>query len=176
MSIPKSRDQRAGHSSIARHTRSLITLLAGLAPALANADFALNLPAPASGLAQDIFDLHTLILWICLAIFVVVFVPMAIAVLKHRKSAGHQPAKFHDNLTVEIIWTIIPILILLGMAWPATKLVASMKDTSKSDLTIKVTGYQWKWEYEYLGEDIRFMSNTSTPKAQHDGNTPKGEH
>jgi cytochrome c oxidase subunit 2 len=176
LSIPKYRNPRAGHPYFAWSSRSLFALVAGLIPALARADFALNLQAPASGLAQDIFGLHNLILLICLVIFIVVFIPMAIAVLKHRKSSGHQPAKFHDNLTVEIIWTIIPILILLGMAWPATKLVASMKDTSKSDLTIKVTGYQWKWEYEYLGDDIRFMSNTSTPKAQIDGEQPKGEH
>jgi cytochrome c oxidase subunit 2 len=144
-------------------------------PVLAHADYALNLHPPATGQAQDIFDLHTTILWICVAIFVVVFVPMFFALVRHRKSAGHQAAKFHDNLTVEIIWTLIPVLILLAMAWPATRLVVSMKDTSKEDLTIKVTGHQWKWEYEYLGDDIRFISNSSTPKAQIDGEQAKGE-
>lgn len=156
--------------------RSLFALLAASLPALAQAEFAINLPTPASALAQEIFDLHSLILWICLAILLVVFVPMLIALLRHRKSVGHPAAKFHDNLRVEIVWTIVPILILIGMAWPATRLVASMKDTSKSDLTIKVTGHQWKWEYEYLGEDIRFMSNSSTPKTQIDGGDAKGEH
>jgi len=159
--------------------RSLFALLAGWLSLPAHAEFGLNLHTPASGLAQEIYDLHTLILWICIAIFVVVFVPMVIALVRHRKSAGHQAAGFHDNLKVEIAWTIVPVLILLGMAWPATKLVASMKDTSKSDLTIKVTGHQWKWEYEYLGEkpedSIRFISNSSTPKEQIDGAQSKGE-
>jgi len=155
--------------------RSRLVLLAGGLPALAHAEFGLNLHKPASDLAQNIYDLHTLILWICAAIFVVVFVPMVIALIRHRKSAGHVPAKFHDNLKVEILWTIIPVLILLGMAWPATSLVINMKDTSKEDLTIKVTGHQWKWEYEYLGDDIRFMSNTTTPAEQIAGTQVKGE-
>lgn len=155
--------------------RSLLSAATALFPALAHAEFGLNLHAPASELAQSIFDLHTLILWICVAIFIVVFVPMGIALIRHRKSTGHQSAKFHDNLAVEILWTVIPVLILLGMAWPATSLVVNMKDTSKEDLTIKVTGHQWKWEYEYLGDDIRFMSNSSTPKTQIDGEEAKGE-
>jgi len=156
--------------------RRLFAALAVALPALARGEFAVNLPTPAAGLAQQIFDLHTTILWVCLAILVVVFVPMAIALIRHRQAAGHQAAKFHDNLKVEIAWTVVPVLILIGMAWPATRLVASMKDTSKSDLTIKVTGHQWKWEYEYLGEGIRFISNSSTPKAQIDGGDVKGEH
>lgn len=143
-------------------------------PALA--EFAINLQPPASGVARDIHDLHSLILWIIAGIFIVVFVPMSIALIRHRKSLGHPPAKFHDNRAVEIAWTVVPTLILIGMAWPATRLVMAMKDTDKEDLTIKITGHQWKWEYEYFGEGIRFMSNTSTPKAQIDGAQPKGEH
>ncbi|MEI7431303.1 MAG: cytochrome c oxidase subunit II [Betaproteobacteria bacterium] len=141
----------------------------------AGAEYGLNLHTPATQQAQDIFDLHTTILWICVAIFIVVFVPMFISLIRHRKSSGHQAAKFHDNLVVEIVWTIIPVLILLAMAWPATRLVVSMKDTSKEDLTIKVTGHQWKWEYEYLGDDIRFISSSSTPREQIDGAQPKGD-
>ena len=183
MRIPNYTDQRAGHALCARRplfgmpgalAYSLAFALA-LIPALAYADYALNFPAPASGQAQDIYDLHILILWICFAIFVIVFIPMFVALICHRKSLGREAAKFHDNLKVEIIWTIIPTLILIGMAWPATKLVMSMKDTSKEDLTIKVTGRQWKWEYEYLGDDIRFTSNTSTPTEQIDGAQAKGE-
>jgi len=154
---------------------SLFTLIGGLLPLRASAEFGFNLHTPATQQAQDIFDLHTTILWICVAIFIVVFVPMFISLIRHRKSSGHQAAKFHDNLAVEIVWTVIPVLILLAMAWPATRLVVSMKDTSKEDLTIKVTGHQWKWEYEYLGDDIRFISNSSTPKEQIDGAQPKGE-
>jgi cytochrome c oxidase subunit 2 len=151
-------------------------LLGSAAPTFAHAEYAFNLPPPASGLAQEIHDLHTLILWICATIFVVVFVPMAIALVRHRKSKGAVAAKFHDNMRLEIVWTIIPSLILVGMAWPATKLVVSMKDTAASDLTIKVTGHQWKWEYEYLGEGIRFLSNPTTPQGQIDGGQEKGEH
>jgi cytochrome c oxidase subunit 2 len=154
---------------------SLLALIGVLLPLRAGAEFGLNLHTPATQQAQDIFDLHTTILWICVAIFIVVFVPMFISLIRHRKSSGHQAAKFHDNLAVEIVWTIIPVLILLAMAWPATKLVVSMKDTSKEDLTIKVTGHQWKWEYEYLGDDIRFISNSSTPREQIDGAQPKGD-
>lgn len=152
----------------------LFSLSTLLLPLSANADYALNLPKPATGLAQEIYDLHSLILWICLGIFVVVFVPMFVALVRHRKSAGHPAATFHDNLKLEIVWTIVPVLILFGMAWPATRLVLSMKDTSKSDLTIKATGHQWKWEYEYLGDNIRFISSTSTPKDQIAGTQPKG--
>ncbi|HRC59389.1 Cytochrome c oxidase subunit 2 [Candidatus Propionivibrio aalborgensis] len=174
LKVKNFQDRRSGPSFFPVY--SLWGLLAGLIPTMAQAEYALNLPAPASDLAQSIYDLHTLILWICLAILIVVFIPMALALVRHRKSVGHVAAKFHDNLLVEIIWTIIPILILIYMAWPAAALVVSMKDTSKEDLTIKVTAHQWKWEYEYLGDNIRFISNSSTPKEQIEGLQPKGEH
>jgi len=150
-------------------------LIVWFVSARAHAEYGLNLHAPATNLAQKIYDLHTAILWICLAIFIVVFIPMCIALLRHRKSKGHRPARFHDNLTLEIAWTIVPVLILLAMAGTATRLVVAMKDTDEADLTIKVTGHQWKWEYEYLGDDIRFISTSSTPKEQIDGAQAKGE-
>ena len=158
-----------------RSFHPLLTLLALWFPPRAFAEFNFNLPPPASGLAEEIFALHSTILWICAGIMVVVFVPMVIALVRHRKAAGHAPAKFHDNTRLEIVWTVIPVLILIAMAWPATRLVIAMKDTGKPDLTIKVTGHQWKWEYEYLGDDIRFISNTSTPREQIDGKAPPGE-
>ncbi len=164
----------AGLSRLALH--GFAALLGALMPALARAEYAVNLPPPASALAHEIYDLHNLILWICATIFVVVFVPMGIALVRHRKSAGAQAAKFHDNLRLEIVWTIIPCLILVGMAWPATKLIIAMKDTSAAELTIKVTGHQWKWEYEYLGDGIRFLSNPSTPQDQIAGTQARGEH
>lgn len=162
-------------------TTTRIPVLAGrglllLLPTSAGAEYALNLPAPASGIAQQIYDLHTLILWICAVILVVVFVPMGIALLRHRKAAGHQAHSFHDNFRLEVAWTIVPVLILVGMAWPATQTVLAMKDTSAADLTIKVTGLQWKWEYDYLGEDIRFISSMSTPQAQIDNAEVKNPH
>jgi len=144
-------------------------------PAAALAALDLNLQPPATSLAREIFDLHSLILWICLGILVVVFVPMAIALVRHRKSRGHTPHPFHDNPRLEIAWTIVPVVILVLMAWPATKTVLAMKDTSSPDLTIKVVGHQWKWEYEYLGEEVRFFSNLATPRAQIDNASPKEE-
>jgi cytochrome c oxidase subunit 2 len=138
----------------------------------------LNLPEPQSIIAQQIYDQHTMLLWICLAIFVVVFGVMLYSVLYHRKSSGYPAANFHHSTTVEIIWTIIPIFILVGMAYPATKTVIAMKDTSSPDITIKATGYQWKWGYDYLtgeGEGISFLSSLSTPKSQIDNSSPKTE-
>src|SRR5688572_24017229 len=128
-----------------------------------------NLQAPQSIIATQIYDLHTLIMWIIVAIFVLVFGMMTIAIVKHRKSVGHEAEQFHENTTVEIIWTIVPFIILIGMAYPATKTVIAMKDTSNPDITIKATGYQWKWGYDYLQEGISFYSNLSTPRDQIDG-------
>jgi cytochrome c oxidase subunit 2 len=140
------------------------------------ADYGYNLQRPASQVAHDVFQLHNLIMLVCLGIFVVVFGAMLYSLIKHRKSVGHQAAHFHENTTVEIIWTVIPFVILMGMAYPAAKVVIDMKDTSNPDLTIKATGYQWKWGYDYLNEDISFYSNLATPRAQITGAAPKGEH
>lgn len=150
---------------------------AGLASSQAAlADWAYNLQPPASPIAQDVFDLHNLIMLVCLGIFVVVFGAMFWSLIKHRKAAGHQAAHFHENTTIEVIWTVIPFLILMGMAYPAAKVVIDMKDTSNPDLTIKVTGYQWKWGYDYLNEGVSFYSNLSTPREQIINAQPKGEH
>jgi len=128
-----------------------------------------NLQPPVSVIAEQIYDLHTLVMWIIVGIFVVVFGMMTVAIIKHRKSVGHQAEQFHENTTVEIIWTVIPFIILIGMAYPATKTVIAMKDTSNPDVTIKATGYQWKWGYDYLNEGVSFYSNLATPREQIDG-------
>ena len=138
-----------------------------------------NLQDPVTGIAEQIYDMHTLMLVICLFIFFAVFGVMFWAVFHHRKSRGAVAANFHENTSVEIAWTVIPILILLGMAWPATRTVLEMKDTSDPDITIKATGYQWKWGYDYLqgeGQGIRFVSNMSTTRDQIEGRAAKGEH
>ena len=127
-------------------------------------------------ISRSIYDLHMVIFWICVAIFVVVFVPMGISLWRHRKAAGHQASRFHDNPRLEVVWTVAPVLILIGMAWPATNTVLAMKDTRSADLTIKVTGSQWKWEYEYLDDGIRFISQLATPKGAIDGAVAKGDH
>lgn len=147
-----------------------------LASASALAEMAVNLPPPATGIARDIFDLHTLVLWICVGIFVVVFLPMFYALWRHRKSKGHAAARFSDNIRLELVWTIIPVLILIGMAWPATKIILDMKNVGNSDLTIKITGHQWKWEYEYLEDGLRLVSNMSTPQKEIDDGRPQSAH
>jgi cytochrome c oxidase subunit 2 len=158
--------------------KALVSALLLLASEAALAAREVNLPPPATEIAQMMYDLHTTIMWIIVVIFVVVFGAMFYAVLKHRKSLGHQAAHFHENTTVEIVWTVIPLLILLVMAVPATKGILAMKDTSEPDMTIKVTGYQWKWGYDYIkgeGEGIKFLSQLSTPWDQIYSNAPKGE-
>ncbi len=121
----------------------------------------LNMTPGVTATSQDVFQLHMLILWICVAIGIVVFGAMFYAMIKFRKSKGAVPATWSHNTTAEIIWTVIPVLILLGMAWPATQTLVRMADTGDADMTVKITGYQWKWRYEYLGEDVKFMSSLS---------------
>ena len=145
-----------------------------LAPGLANAELVWNLQPAVTPIAQQMHDLHSYIFWICVVIFILVFGVMFYSIYKHRKSVGHTAAQFHENTTVEVVWTIIPLLILMFMAWPATKTILAMKDTSAPDLTIKVTGYQWKWGYNYLQEGFGFYSNLATPLAQIEGREAKG--
>lgn len=134
----------------------------------------LNFHEPVTQIAEQIYSLHTLMLIICLVIFVAVFGVMFYSIFKHRKSLGHKSATFHESTAVEIAWTVVPFLIVIGMALPATKTVVAMKDTSNADITIKATGMQWKWGYNYLngeGEGINFLSNLSTPREQIVDNT-----
>ena len=142
----------------------------------AQAAYELNLRAPVSEIARQIYDLHMLIVYVCLAIFVVVFGIMFYSLYKHRKSVGHQAVQFHEHHTLEIIWTIIPAIILVVMAVPATKTIFAMKDTSAADMTVKVTGLQWKWEYDYLGKDVKFISNLATTEDQINNKAEKGEY
>lgn len=161
----------------------LVATLAGVAALALYSSMAVgskyNLPEPQSVIAKDIYDQHIMLMWICLAIFVAVFGVMFYSILKHRKSLGYKAANFHHSTVVEIIWTAIPVAILVVMALPATKTIIEMKDTSSPDMTIKATGYQWMWGYDYLqgeGEGISFFSKLSTPKSQVENKEPKGEH
>ena len=129
----------------------------------------LNMQAPVTAVGADIYSLHNWMMIVCLVIFVGVFGVMFYSVFKHRKSLGHKPATFHESTAVEIAWTIVPFLIVIGMALPATKTVVALKDTSNADITIKATGMQWKWGYDYLngeGAGISFLSNLATPRDQ----------
>ena len=122
----------------------------------------LNLHPPVTKVAQEQHDLHTMMLLICLGIFIAVFGVMFYSIWKHRKSVGHQPATFHESIKVEIAWSVVPFIIVIFMAIPATRTVVTQKDTSNADLTIKATGYQWRWGYEYLkgeGDGIAFVSS-----------------
>src|SRR6266568_451683 len=145
----------------------------------AEAAYQWNLPTPVTRVAGEIYDLHLIMMAIILVIFVGVFGVMFYSIYAHRKSVGHKAENFHENITVEIIWAIIPFLILIAVAWPATKSILNLKDTASADITIKSTGYQWKWGYDYLkgeGEGVSFLSNLSTPQDQITGKAPKGEH
>lgn len=139
----------------------------------------LNFQQPVTQIAADVYQLHNWMLGICLAIFIAVFGVMFYSILKHRKSLGHKAASFHESTAVEIGWTIVPFVIIILMALPATKTVVAMKDTSNADITIKATGMQWKWGYDYLkgeGEGISFLSNLATPREQIvDSNVVKGD-
>jgi cytochrome c oxidase subunit 2 len=150
--------------------------LAAAAPGAALAAREWNLQTPVTPIARQMYDLHSFIFWICVVIFVAVFGVMFYSIFKHRKSVGHEAHLFHENTTVEIVWTVIPFLILLFMAFPATKTILAMKDTTAPDMTVKVTGYQWKWNYDYLQEGFGFYSNLATPLAQIENRAPKGEH
>lgn len=131
------------------------------------ASYDVNIPQPASPIAEQIYGLHMYLLWICATIFVVVFGFMFYSIFKFRQSTGAKPdVNFHESTLIEIIWTIIPFIILIAMAVPATKTILDMKDTSSPDMTIKITGFQWGWRYDYSAEDFGFYSNLSTPWGQ----------
>ena len=121
----------------------------------------LNLAPPVTKIAEEQHFLHWMMLIICTVIFIAVFSVMFYSIWKHRKSKGAKSANFHESVTVEVVWTIVPFIIVILMALPATKVLVAQKDTTNADLTIKATGYQWKWGYDYLngeGEGLAFIS------------------
>jgi len=137
---------------------------------------AYNMTQGVTNISEQVYDLHMLIFYICCAIAVVVFGAMFYSMYHHRKSKGAVAAHFHESTKVEVIWTVIPIIILVLMAIPATKTLVAMEDTSQSDLTIKITGSQWKWHYSYFGEDVEFFSLLATSQKAIDGIEEKGAH
>jgi cytochrome c oxidase subunit 2 len=166
-----------GSKQIRRITAALGALAALAASGGAHA-LAWYFQDPASEMARDIDILHQYVMWLIIVIFVGVFGFMFYSCYAHRKSRGHQAAQFHENTTVEILWTVIPAIILVAIAWPVTKTVIAQKDTSAPDLTLKVTGYQWKWGYDYIngeGEGISFVSMLKTPRDQIENRAEKGE-
>lgn len=162
---------------VVRFTLWLILLI----PQLSFANSSLNMRTGVTDISENVYQLHMIIFMICCVIGIIVFALMFWAIFHHRKSKGAKPAQFHESTKIEILWTAIPFVILIGMAVPATKALIEMEDTSKADLTIKITGSQWKWHYEYLtyeGKkgDVDFYSIMSTSQDQITNKEAKGEH
>lgn len=150
--------------------RSAITWLVGLSLCVTgfavSAEWGVNMQPGVTEVSKSVFDLHMTIFWICVVIGVIVFGVMFWSMLMHRKSEHNKPATFHENLTVEILWTVIPLVILIVMAVPATKTLIDIYDTEESDVDILVTGYQWRWQYKYMDEGVSFFSSLSTPSEE----------
>ncbi len=142
----------------------LAVLLVTASPS--HADWTMNLTRGVTDISREIYDLHMVIFWICVVIGVLVFGVMLWSVVYHRKSRGAKAKNFHESLLVEITWTIVPFIILIGMAVPATATLIKMYDNTEADIDIQVTGYQWKWRYQYLAENVDFFSSLSTPREQ----------
>ncbi|MGB7290287.1 MAG: cytochrome c oxidase subunit II [Candidatus Macondimonas sp.] len=136
----------------------LAATLAGIGIGSAHAELRYNMPEGVSEISRNVHSLHMAMFWVCVVIGALVFSAMLYSILRFRKSAGAQPAHFHENTAVELIWTAIPFAILVVMTIPAAGLLIKMDDTSQADLTIKITGYQWKWHYDYLDQDVSFYS------------------
>ena len=149
-----------------KHLRAPLVLAAASGALAARAGYEMDILPPASPMAQNAYDLHWGILWVCIAIFFIVFGVMFWSIFKHRRSMGAKAAQFHENTTIEVIWTLVPLIVLVVMAIPATSTMINMKDASNADMTIKVTAYQWKWEYDYQQDGVRFFSNLATPRDQ----------
>jgi cytochrome c oxidase subunit 2 len=154
---------------LGNHLRAFVAFVATLfASTAALADYAVDILPPVTSVSREIYVLHWSILWVCVVIFVIVFGVMFWSIFKHRRAAGAKAAQFHENMAIEVLWTIVPFVILIGMAYPATKTVLDMKDASNADISVKITAYQWKWEYDYLQDGVRFYANLATPRDQID--------
>jgi len=152
-------------------------LLAGLFAQPVRAEYGMNLVRGATDYSHRVFDLHMVSLWVCIAIGVVVFGAMFYSLFAFRKSRGAVASNFHENTTVEVLWTIVPFIILIAMAIPATKTLIALEDTTDSGLTIKITGYQWRWQYDYLEQGVSFFSNlAATSRDATKGDPTSVEH
>ncbi|MEJ6514597.1 MAG: cytochrome c oxidase subunit II [Pseudomonadales bacterium] len=164
----------------AKRCKWLIALSLLMSSSLAFADWsALNMRQGVTEISQEVYGLHMIMFWVCVVIGVLVFGTMIISMLMHRKSLGVKPATFHDNTTIEIAWTIVPIIILVVLAIPATTTLTKMYDTGDTEMDIEVRGLQWKWQYTYLNDDpskeISFISSMITPQEEIYNRAPKRE-
>ena len=148
----------------ASHITKTLSVLLGLllAPGIALADYTLNMTQGVTPVSKDIYDLHQLVMWICTVAGILVFTVMIYSLINHRKSKGAVAAQFHESATVEVIWTVIPLIVLVAIAIPATGVLLDIEDSSESDVTIQVTGWQWKWQYDYRDEGLSFFSNLAS--------------
>jgi len=160
--------------------KQLLTLTGAVAALMSSkaamAEYGLNMPKGVSTISGDIYSLHMMVFWVCVVIGVVVFGAMLYSIINHRKSKGVKAAHFHESTTVEFIWTGIPILILVAMAIPASKVLIDIEILEKADMTVKVTGHQWKWQYDYPEEGIGFMSNLAQSSRDAITKDDKPEH
>ncbi len=156
-----------------RYRCSLLSLL--FVEMASAAEMPLNMTQGVTDISQQVYDLHMTIFYICCAIGLVVFGIMFWSILHHRKAKGVQPAQFHESTKVEILWTAIPVVILIVMAIPATKTLIAMEDTTDADVTVLITGSQWKWHYKYLDYPVEYYSLLATPRKQIDNKIAKGE-
>jgi len=146
--------------------KSLLSSLGLTWASAATADWAVNMPQGITELSAKTYGLHMMVFWWCVAIGIVVFGAMIVALVKHRKSLGAEPAKFSHSTTAEVVWTIIPVIILLVMAVPAARTMIELEDSRDPDMTIVVTGYQWKWHYRYQDQDLSFYSSLALPSVR----------
>ncbi|STX27576.1 cytochrome c oxidase subunit II [Legionella beliardensis] len=156
----------------------VLTILAGLiigSKAIARDEWQMNMHRGVTPLSKDMFFLHTTAMVVCAVIGLIVFGVMIYSLIYHRKSRGHAPATFIHNNRLEIFWSIIPFLILVGLAVPATSVLLRLESTEDADVTIKIVGYQWKWQYQYLDQGISYFSNLATPFNQIENKDKKGQ-
>ena len=145
-------------------TTFLLSLL--VTPQVAYAEYGYNLPEGVTSVSRNIYGLHMTIFWVCVGIAVIVFGAMIWSMIFHRKSKGAVAANFHESTAVELLWTLVPLSILIAIAVPATRVLIDLENTDKADMTVKITGYQWKWQYEYMGEGVSFFSNLDTASKE----------
>ncbi len=149
---------------MARQSKRLVRLTAIGVPLAAGwalargAEYPLNLTQGVTPISHEVYRLHMTAFWVCVVIGIIVYGVMAWAIWRHRRSRGAVPAEFHENTRLEVLWTVIPFLVLVGLAIPATQTLMAMENTKNADLTIKVTGQQWRWRYDYMGDDVGFYS------------------
>lgn len=152
-----------------------LLLIAGSSTAFADDVAKFNMTSGVTPISHEIYTLHMVIFGVCVVIGIIVFGALIYSLIVHRKSKGEKPADFHSSLSIELLWAIIPFVILVLMAIPATHVLVQMNDTAQAEVNIKVTGFQWKWQYEYLDYGIKFFSNLSTPQDQLESRAPKGQ-